>query len=59
MRIVPVSILACLALGACGSTHKTVVVNPPPHSVVVVDSNGQTHVIRQEDNSDRYDYYTR
>jgi len=37
--------LTCLALAACGSTHKTVVVNPPPDSTTVIDRNGDTHVI--------------
>ncbi len=32
--------IAFLALAACGSTEKTVVVNPPPNSAVVVPANG-------------------
>lgn len=38
--------VACLALAACGSDKKTVVVNPSPDSTTVVDSNGNTHVIQ-------------
>ena len=35
MRPVIAVFLTCLALAACGSTHKTVVVNPPPDSTTV------------------------
>lgn len=45
MRPVIAAFLTCLALAACGSTHKTVVVNPPPDSTTVIDRNGDTHVI--------------
>lgn len=45
MRPVIAVFLSCLALAACGSTHKTVVVNPPPDSTTVIDKNGDTHVI--------------
>jgi hypothetical protein len=39
------AILASLALAACGSTEKTVVVNAPPGSTVVVPSDGDTRVV--------------
>jgi hypothetical protein len=45
MRPLIAVFLTCLALAACGSTHKTVVVNPPPDSTTVIDRNGDTHVI--------------
>jgi uncharacterized protein YcfL len=45
MRPVIAVFLACLALAACGSDRKTVVVNPPPDSTTVVDSDGHTKVI--------------
>jgi hypothetical protein len=37
-------VLAPLFLAACGSTEKTVVVNPPDDSTTVVDHNGHTVV---------------
>jgi hypothetical protein len=37
--------LPCLALSACGSSRKTVVVTPPAGSTTVVDENGRAHVI--------------
>jgi len=37
--------LTCLALAACGSTHKTVIVNPPPDSTTVIDRDGNARVI--------------
>ncbi len=41
--------LALLALSACGSTtEKTIVVNPPAGSTVVVPPNGEAHVVPQE-----------
>jgi hypothetical protein len=45
MRPIIAVFLTCLALAACGSTHKTVVVNPPPDSTTVIDKNGDTHVV--------------
>jgi uncharacterized lipoprotein YajG len=45
MRASIVIVLACLTLAACGSTHKTVIVNPPADSTTVVDGNGDAHVI--------------
>jgi hypothetical protein len=47
MRPLIAVFLTCLALAACGSTHKTVVVNPPPDSTTVIDRNGDTHVIER------------
>jgi uncharacterized lipoprotein YajG len=50
MRILrTVIILAPLVFAAaCGSTEKTVVVNPPADSTTVVDANGNTHVIKHD-----------
>jgi uncharacterized protein YcfL len=48
MRSSIMIVLACLALAACGSSHKTVVVNPPPDSTTVVNGNGDTHVIERD-----------
>jgi hypothetical protein len=45
MRVTVAILLACLTLTACGSTRKTVVVNPAPGSTTVVDSDGHTRVI--------------
>ena len=45
MRPMIAIFLTCLALAACGSTHKTVIVNPPPDSTTVIDKNGDAHVI--------------
>jgi len=44
LKILP-PILALLALAACGTTERTVVVNAPPGSTVVVPPNGDAHVI--------------
>lgn len=56
MRPIAFAMLACLALSACGSSRKTVVVNPPPNSTTVVAPNGDTHVIehRDHEHDDRY-----
>jgi len=40
IAVLPVPLL----LAACGSTEKTVVVNPPPDSTTTVDKDGNTHV---------------
>jgi uncharacterized protein YcfL len=48
MRRSIVIALACLMLAACGSTHKTVVVNPSPGSTTVIDGNGNTHVVEHD-----------
>ena len=55
MRPIAFALLACLALSACGSSRKTVVINAPPNSTTVVAPNGDTHVIehRDDDNRDR------
>jgi len=45
MRPLIAVFLTCLALAACGSDHKTVVVNPAPDSTTVVDADGHTKVI--------------
>lgn len=45
MRPAIVVFLACLTLAACGSSRKTVIVNPPPDSTTVVDRDGNTRVI--------------
>ncbi|MBN9587752.1 MAG: hypothetical protein J0G99_01990 [Alphaproteobacteria bacterium] len=45
MRPVALVILACLALSACGSSRKTVVVTPPAGSTTVVDQDGHARVI--------------
>ncbi|MCP5412973.1 MAG: hypothetical protein H6924_12790 [Alphaproteobacteria bacterium] len=54
MRPYAFVVLACLAassmaLSACGSSRKTVIVNPPPGSTTVVDSDGHAHVIENRD----------
>jgi uncharacterized lipoprotein YajG len=38
--------LPLLFLAACGTTEKTVVVNPPPNSTVVVPADGDAKVVR-------------
>jgi hypothetical protein len=43
-------VLACLALTACGTTEKTVVVTPTPGSTTVVDGDGHTKVITPPSN---------
>jgi hypothetical protein len=44
MRRILIAVLVPLVLAACGSTErKTVIVNPPPDSTTVVDSNGNVH----------------
>ncbi len=45
MRPLLCVILASLALAACGTTERTVVVNAPPGSTVVVPSDGETRVV--------------
>ncbi len=40
-------LLAPLAIVACGTTERTVVVNPAPGSTVVVPANGDAHVMPQ------------
>jgi hypothetical protein len=45
MRIAIVVVLTALTLTACGSTEKTVVVNPAPGSTTVVDGDGHTKVV--------------
>jgi uncharacterized protein YcfL len=45
MRPLIAVFLTCLALAACGSDRKTVVINAPPDSTTVVDSDGHTKVI--------------
>jgi uncharacterized protein YcfL len=45
MRPLIAVFLTCLALAACGSDRKTVVVNPAPDSTTVVDADGHTKVI--------------
>jgi hypothetical protein len=44
MRPAIAVIITCLILSACGSTEKTVVVNPPPGSTTTIDHNGNAHV---------------
>jgi hypothetical protein len=44
MRLRIAILLVPLFLAACGSTEKTVVVNPPPDSTTTVDRDGNTHV---------------
>jgi hypothetical protein len=44
MRLKAAILLVPLFLAACGTTEKTVVVNPPAGSTTVVDPNGDTHV---------------
>lgn len=47
MRIRALILLVPLFLAACGTTEKkTVIVNPPADSTVVVDKNGDAHVVR-------------
>ena len=38
-------LLAPLVLAACGTEEKTVVVNPPAGSTVVVPASGDVHVV--------------
>ena len=38
-------LVAPFVLAACGTTEKTVVVNPPPGSTVVAPANGDAHVV--------------
>jgi hypothetical protein len=45
MRPAIAIVLACLALAACGSSRRTVIVNPPADSTTVVERDGTTHVI--------------
>jgi hypothetical protein len=51
MRFRAAILLVPLFLAACGTTEKTVVVNPPPDSTTVVDSNGDTHVVKHAPNN--------
>ena len=45
MRLkVLLTLIAPLVLAACGTTEKTVVINPPPGSTVVVPPSGDPHV---------------
>ncbi|HTT97607.1 MAG TPA: hypothetical protein VMF58_06120 [Rhizomicrobium sp.] len=44
MRLKFAILLVPVFLAACGTTEKTVVVNPPPGSTTVVDPNGDAHV---------------
>ena len=37
--------LSAILLAACGTTHRTVVVNPPADSSVIVKPNGDTKVV--------------
>jgi hypothetical protein len=48
MRVPFAILFAALTLTACGTSHKTVVVQPPPDSTTVVDQNGHTHVIERD-----------
>jgi hypothetical protein len=48
MRVSIAILFAALTLTACGTTHKTVVVQPPPGSTTVVDQNGHAHVIERD-----------
>ena len=50
MRIAIVVVLTALTLAACGSTEKTVVVNPAPGSTTVVDGDGHTKVVTPTQN---------
>ena len=46
LPLILASLIAPLALAACGTTEKTVVVNAPPGSTVVVPGgDGQTRVV--------------
>ena len=45
MRPIVAVFLTCLALAACGSERKTVIVTPPPDSTTVIDKNGDAHVV--------------
>jgi hypothetical protein len=45
MRSAIAVVFVCLALASCGSSRKTVVVNPPPDSTTVIDRNGDTHIV--------------
>jgi hypothetical protein len=53
MRYSRLILLAPLFLMACGTTERTVVVNPPPDSTVVVDHDGDAHVVNHDDDRDR------
>lgn len=50
MRLRMLIVLAPLFLAACGTTEKTVIVNPPPNSTVVVDPNGDAHTVQHAPN---------
>jgi hypothetical protein len=45
-----VIVIAPLFLAACGSSEKTVVVNPAPNTTTVVHANGDTTVVHHDDN---------
>lgn len=51
-RLLPVILLLPLALAACGTTRRTVVVNAPSDKTVVVQPNGDV-VVKREDDRDR------
>jgi hypothetical protein len=50
MRFRLLILLTPIWLAACGTTEKTVVVNPPANSTVVVSPNGDTQVIKHDGN---------
>ena len=51
MRLRPFIVLLPLFLAACGgTTEKTVIVNPPAGSTVVVAPNGDTKIIKHDGN---------
>ena len=51
-RLMPVILLLPLALAACGTTKRTVVVNAPSDKTVVVQPNGDV-VVKRDDDRDR------
>ena len=50
MRLRLLVLIAPIWLAACGTTEKTVVINPPPNSTVVVSPDGDTKVIKHDGN---------
>ncbi len=50
MRIRSFVIFVALFVAACGTTEKTVIVNPPPNSTVVVAPSGDATVVKHDNN---------
>jgi hypothetical protein len=50
--LMPAMLLLPLALAACGTTKRTTIVNAPSDKTIVVQSNGDV-VVKREDDRDR------